>query len=119
MIDNPYMRRQAAKQGIGHAGRKSEARLAKALKGRAQPASGALEGAKGDIVLPEFLLEAKSTQQASMSLKHDWLLKIAHEAQTKRKDPALSISFVNPDGTPARNGEWVMIPLHVFKRMQP
>lgn len=100
---------------IGNAGRASEKRLSKALGGRARPASGAMVGAKGDIALGNTLMESKSTTSASMSLKLDWLVKIGNEARAEGKSPALSVSFTNGAGNPWRDGEWVLIPLHVWK----
>jgi hypothetical protein len=76
-----------------------------------------MPGAKGDIDLGQVLLEAKSTTQASMGVKLDWLLKIAREARAEGKSPALSVSFVDPQGQPSLDGEWVMIPMHRFKEM--
>lgn len=110
----PFLRRQNQHK-IGKAGRKSEVRLAKDLKGRARPGSGNMEGAKGDIDLGAILLEAKSTINASMSLKLDWLLKIAHEARSEGKTPALSVSFVMPDGKAIMDGDWCLVPMYVMK----
>lgn len=114
--DNPYLRR-LAKAGIGASGRASEKRLAKALGGKARPASGAMQGAKGDIDLGPVLMEAKSTVGLSMSLKREWLLKIAGEARSEGKTPALAISFVLENGRPLPDGEWVAVPLSVWKEI--
>ena len=116
MTEIPYILRRQQHR-IGKSGRKSEASLARALGGRARPASGALPGSKGDIDLGAFLLEAKSTTQESMILKMGWLLKIAREAKSEGKCPALSISFVNQDGQPFFEGEWVLVPLYKFKEL--
>lgn len=117
MSENRYLQRKAREAGIGSSGRASEKKLTKTLKGRGRPASGALLGAKGDISAGDFLLEAKSTINGSLGVKHDWLLKIASEARSEHKDPALSVSFVREDGTPHKDGEWVMLPLYVFRRI--
>jgi hypothetical protein len=111
--DNPFLRR-LDKHKIGKAGRASEKRLAKTLQARARPASGAMEGAKGDIDLNDVLLEAKSTTTDSMGLKFEWLSKISREAVREGKSPALMISFVGQDGRPFMNGEWVCVPRHVW-----
>ncbi|MBN7763675.1 hypothetical protein JYP52_21285 [Nitratireductor aquibiodomus] len=113
-MNNPYLKRKQ-KHSIGKAGRASEQRLSRQLGGRARPASGAMEGAKGDIDLGSVLMEAKSTTGLSMGLKRDWLLKIAHEARSEGKNPALAISFVTPDGRPILDGEWVAVPRHVWE----
>jgi hypothetical protein len=114
MTGNPYLDR-IAKRGIGGTGRASEQRLARELRGRARPASGARAGAKGDIDLGTVLMEAKCTAGLSMSLKRDWLLKIAAEARAEQKTAALSVSFVTPDGRPLMDGEWVCVPRHVWE----
>ena len=109
--------RRAAARPVGAAGVKSEKRLAKRLGGRQTPGSGALEGAKGDVVLPDVLMEAKSTTNDSMSLKLDWLAKISGEASNQSKQPALSVTFVTGDGRPRKDGAWVMIPERVWKEL--
>lgn len=110
----PYLLRQQQHK-IGKAGRKSETRLAKALGGRARPASGAMQGAKGDIAFTEFLMEAKSTTSASLGLKHEWLVKIAKEALAVGKRPVLAVSFVLPDGNAIKDGDWCCVPRYVFE----
>ncbi len=116
MNDSPYFRRRTQHK-IGKAGRASEKRIIRDLGGRGRPASGAMEGAKGDIDLGKTLMEAKSTTNASIVLKLDWLAKITHEALGEGKTPALAVSFIQPDGAPMRNGEWVLIPMHRFKEL--
>ena len=113
LTDLPYMVRRNQHR-IGKAGRKSEDRLAKTLGGRARPASGAMPGAKGDLDLGVVLLEAKSTMRDSMIIKLDWLAKIGREARAEGKMPALSVSFVDENGRPRQDGEYVLIPLHKF-----
>jgi len=99
MPELPYMLRRQQHR-IGKSGRNSEKRLTRDLEGRGRPASGAMAGAKGDIDLGSVLMEAKSTTQASMSVKLDWLLKIAREARSEGKSPALSVSFVDRRASP-------------------
>jgi hypothetical protein len=70
---------------------------------------------KGDMEMPNHLLEAKSTTGTQCGLKHEWLSKIAREARAIGKSPALLISFVTGDGRPKPSGEWVVIPLHEWK----
>lgn len=116
MVDIPYLKRKTQHR-IGNAGRKSEARLAKEFGGRERPASGAMVGAKGDIDLGDFLLEAKSTVNASLSVKLDWLIKISKEAMMEGKTPALSVSFVDDDGKAVKDGAWVLIPAYKFHEL--
>lgn len=118
MAGNPYLTRKN-KSTIGRAGIQSEKRLSKSLGGRLKPASGALDGAKGDITVGDTLMEAKSTQKASISIKHDWLLKIAGEALREGKTPALAVSFTDERGIAHRSGEWVMIPKGEWERLKP
>jgi hypothetical protein len=106
--------RIARERRIGKAGLSSEARLARRVQGRLQPASGAMAGAKGDISLPAVLLEAKSTTGGLLPVRHAWLLKIAKEARAAGKLPALAITFTTGDGRPLPDGAWVAIPEWLF-----
>jgi hypothetical protein len=111
---NSFLDRQT--RPIGKAGRKSETSLAKRLGAKLTPASGAAT-AKGDMVLGDVLLEAKSTSAESLGLKRDWLLKIGHEAMMTGRVPALAITFTDKAGTAIRDGSWVLIPEEAFKRL--
>lgn len=97
------------RRNIGDTGRMSEKKVARSLGGRLTPASGAMDGAKGDIVLEDFLIEAKSTVNESVSIKYSWLGKICTEAMMDTKKPALSVRFVTGDGRAVRDGDWVML----------
>ena len=108
MNDNPFIDRQT--RGTHKHGQKSERKTAKRLGGITRPGSGSVDGAKGDIVLTEFLVENKSTEHASMSLKLAWLDKISLEAREEGKAPALAIQFVDKAGNSVPRGRWVMIP---------
>ena len=107
---NPYLKRQQTQRH----GQKAEKRAAKRLKGRLTPASGALVGAKGDIVKRRFLIESKATKDASIRVTLAWLDKIAKEALDAGKDPALLIQFVDASGNPWRGSGWVLVPERVF-----
>lgn len=61
-----------------------------------------------------MLAEAKSTVQLSASIKLEWLNKISKEAAEKGCDPALFLSFVTGSGEPKDNGDWVLVPKHVW-----
>ena len=93
----------------------SEKRVAKDLGMKLTPGSGALSGAKGDAYNIDYRMESKSTIKESLSLKRAWLTKINNEARETNRHPALSLSFVNPDGSPKHNGDWVMIPKEDFE----
>lgn len=96
-------------------GNKAEKKLNKRLGGRQTFASGALVFDKGDIVLPEFRIECKSTVTNTLSVKYGWLNKISSEALDHAKHPALSLQFVHGDGTAKKNGSWVAITEREFK----
>lgn len=89
--------------------RRHEERIAEALKGYTQPASGALPGLKSDVVSSKFKVECKTTQNSSLSIKAEWLQKIDYEAQTSGLRPALAIRF---ERMPVSVGkDWVVISL--------
>lgn len=113
MADSPYEKRLASRTKGSH-GVVSEKKVAKSLGGRLTPASGSMHGAKGDVRVADFLLEAKSTSDQTMRVELHWLQKISHEALSIGKTPALSIRFVNPDGTPKKGGSFVAIPEFLF-----
>ena len=104
---------------IGATGMLAEKRLAKKLKGKLRPSSGAMAGAKGDIDFTECLMEVKSTTSESLSIKHAWLCKISDEALAISKWPALTITFTTGNGKPVMDGEWVLVPLRQWKEIQP
>ncbi len=95
----------------------SEKRASRRLNAILRPGSGALDGAKGDMLVHEFLLESKSTVNASLSVKYDYLCKIAQEAAEQTHYPALLIQFVTPRGRIKDDGGWVMVPERLFKRI--
>lgn len=103
---------------IGETGRKAEKHLTKRLGGRACIGSGNQAGDKGDVNLPEYLVEAKATEADSYSIKLDLLAKITREARAKQKYPAFAVTFVTGNGRPKPFGSWVMVPEHVFNEMQ-
>lgn len=104
-------------------GTTSERRVVKGVGGRLTPASGALKGAKSDGTWDtpsenyRLRLESKATINASMSLKHDWLCKIASEARETNRQPVLVMSFTNGDGRAKKDGDWAMIPLWLLTEL--
>lgn len=101
----------------GDHGERSERRLAKTLRANLTPASGAMRGAKGDFLRKDLMMEAKSTIHASLSVELGWLVKVSEEALAVGKLPALTMSFVRPDGKSKPHGDWVAVPLHVFEAL--
>src|SRR4051812_45976252 len=98
-------------------GTKSERRIARGLKARAQPGSGAITGLKGDSSLANLLIESKSTVHGSISLQKKWLDKITREALAQNKSPALTLSFVRGSGESLPGGDFLVIPLWLAKNL--
>lgn len=113
----PPMLRRAANKDKGVAGRKAETSLALRLGGQLTPGSGALAGAKGDVKKNEFLIENKSSQSASFSVKQEHLHKVYQEALETAKYPALAFQFVNSEGQSQKKDRWVCIPEAAFKEL--
>lgn len=110
-----------------------EQRTARALGGRTTPASGSLDGAKGDVDIEgevfDFLVECKRTSSRSLGLKAMWLNKVTGEAGPLRT-PLLAIQFdesVMRELWSEQRGrgridevaeaDWVAIPLSAFRRL--
>jgi hypothetical protein len=101
--------------------KRHEDRIATALHGRRIPRSGGLawsewdkKTAGGDIKSAEYLIEHKRTENASMSIKLDWLVKVREGAAAASKEPALAITFERGTQPPE---DWVAVPLSVFQRL--
>lgn len=80
--------------------KKQEQRITKSLnqikeEARTQMASGSIWFAKSDVVSKQFQIEAKTKAKAckSISVKKEWMDKVATEAFEARKTPALAFSF--------------------------
>lgn len=95
-------------------GQKSELRVLKDMGAMQTIASGSLDGMKSDGVKNNLRIECKATLKKSISLKHEWLLKIREEALATNKIPVLTISFVNADGESKAGGDFAVIPLYLF-----
>lgn len=98
-------------------GKLFEARVAPKLGARLRPNSGAMVGAKGDMTVRDWLVEAKTTTSKTLPLELGWMVKITEEALASGKTPAIMVSFVLPSGRPVPNCEstWVCMPLQVFE----
>ncbi len=112
-MKSPLERRQAR---IGEAGRRAERHTAKRLGARLTPGSGS-GNLKGDFYTEVMHVEAKSTQNQSISLKLDWLKKITKIGRARAKSPAVTITFTTADGRPKPNGTWVLIPEGLFNEL--
>lgn len=117
---NPFLQRQDLAPKNAH-GKRSEKRIAQTLGARLTPASGATAGAKGDMKHVgdgfKVLMEAKSTVAQTLSVELAWLQKITKEALEKGMTPALTLSFVRPDGNALPHGEWVAVPLWAWQEL--
>ena len=98
-------------------GRDSEKRTAGRLRASLKPASGAMEGAKGDMSTPEYTIEAKATQNLSMSVPLDWWLGVNQYAREQNREPALTLTFVTANGRPRKNGRLVIISEEHFREL--
>ena len=88
--------------------RRQEHGLAKMLRGRTTPASGATPARKGDVQTGKnagyFMAEAKTTSKDSMTLKREWLEKVLCDTVGDGRTPIIEIEF---QATPTR-------PVHRF-----
>ena len=112
---NPFFDRD--KKDKGAHGRKAEKKTSRRLQGVLQPGSGALPGAKGDIVTRQFLIENKTTNGESIRIELDWLLKIYAEALAVGQSPALAFQFVYGSGVSEHRNRWVCISEADFKEL--
>jgi hypothetical protein len=107
-----------------------EKRIAKELGGRRLPNSGARKHSKwrsttarGDVTTPEFHVEHKRTENASLSVKYQWLKNVVEEAHQRGLDPALVLTFQSAEvqyDRPADQrvpADWMLVPVAVMKRM--
>jgi hypothetical protein len=85
-----------------------ESRIAKAVKGRRQKASGALPGNKGDVRSVELLGECKRTDKKSISITLEYLQKITKEAGFYNKIPCVAIEIQSPPKFV--NRDWMLLP---------
>lgn len=119
-MTSPFMRRVKERGTMGH-GRKAEDSFARRVRGNLQPASGAMAGAKGDVVKDtssfSFLVENKATKTKTMSIQRDWCLKIYQEALEQDKVPALAFQFTTDAGHSEKRERWVAVPEHIWKEL--
>jgi hypothetical protein len=93
----------------------AEKDYAEKLGGKRRPASGAIDGCKGDIILDRFLLDLKQTVHGSIHLLRSDLVKIDREAFGENKFPGIICEFAKmADGVP---NSWVCVPFDVFVEM--
>lgn len=94
--------------------KKAEYSMAKLLKGKRVKGSGNQVGHKGDNILPDYLVEVKSTDYKSMILHSEWLIKIENEARGCNRLPVIGINF---NCIPAPFDKWVIMPAIDFAKL--
>ena len=102
---------------LGETGRKAERKAAKRQGARQTPASGAVEGIKGDFGTADVLTENKSTIGSTITLHLDALLKIKNQAMQSGRLPALAFQFTHSDGRARQGGAWVAVPEWVWNEL--
>lgn len=112
----PYLKR-ASNPDKGIAGRKAESNAAKRIGADLRPGSGAMDGAKGDYQIGEFLIENKTSMHASFSVRQEHFRKIYQEALERAMHPALAFQFVNAHGQSEKRDRWIAIPEGLFRQL--
>ena len=109
-----YRKFDADEESVKSKANKNEKRLAKKLGGRRQPASGAIDGYKGDIITKEYLYDDKSTKHFSLPLKFEMLQKLAKEAIDSHREPVLAVTF---DSVKIGEKDFVVIPMSLWQEL--
>lgn len=108
---NPYDETPSNIHGLN-----SEKRVISDMGGTLQIGSGAIDTLKSDGVKDagkhKLRIECKSTINKSISIKHEWLLKIRDEALETGRVPALTLSFVDAKGNGKVAGDWIALPAY-------
>lgn len=94
---------------------RQEDRVADALGGYRQKASGALPGNRGDVKGVELLGECKRTDKKSISITLAYLEKITMEAVSYNRIPAVAIEF--GDTPKLVSKDWVMVPAEFMQEL--
>ena len=100
-----------------------EKETAKALGGHCTPASGALPGKKSDVVVPRNKIlgrspervEAKKTGKKSLSIKVEWLDKIAREAVESGSTPIVALRF---EAAEFAQPDWILMERSFFEDLK-
>lgn len=94
-----------------------ERRVAKKLGGRRHALSGASDKDKGDFSTDLLLGEHKYTGKKSLSIKRDWLEKVAIEAIASRKTPVFAFTFTEWDQSVIVPKDWIAVPLEFLQEL--
>lgn len=96
-----------ANEKTGAQAKRQEKSAAKTLGGRTTVGSGN-KGMKGDVWAGNLMVECKSTDKRSISLKLDWLEKLVREAFQKGREAVLLLRW--DANTTLPPGDWAVIP---------
>jgi Holliday junction resolvase len=72
----------------------------------------------GDLVLPDFWVEHKRTDTATMSIKREWWEKLVEGARTSGREPALLVTFEKKASPSSKPLDLVLLPLECFERLR-
>lgn len=100
------------KETVKSRANKTEADQAKRLGAQKHPASGALDGFKGDYSVKGFLFDSKETVGSMVTLSANDFTKLARDARESGKMPAMVLKINKMPSTVPN--EWVSIPLEEF-----
>lgn len=89
-----------------------EKQLAYKLGGKVTPNSGGTQFGGGDVLLDDWLIEAKTPMkpQTSFSIKEEWIEKAAEQAFEQNKNNSTLAFRFNPDGP-----DYFIIDFNTFK----
>lgn len=115
MLGKPrQINRNLKNNNVKKQSQKNEKTIANKLGGITTPGSGAFTGHKGDIKLDKFLLELKETNNLSISILADHLMKIRKEAIESGKEGCMIYRFNSVKELPK---DWILIPMELFKEI--
>lgn len=102
-------------------GQQTERNILKKIGARRQPGSGAISGFPNDGTKGRWLIEVKSTEKNSLSVKRRWTEDLEENALTRGKVPALILVF-NRRGVSSHYDfrplqEWVAVPRWKFEQL--
>jgi len=90
---------------------KQEKRLAKDLKAKRTPRSGADPTSPNDMVLGNYVIESKATGGASISVKKEWLEQVKQSPINYGKIPTLVLEFTKT------NDKYIVMDIKDFKKI--
>lgn len=89
---------------------KQEKKLAKDIGAKRTPQSGAQDTSPSDMIKGNYIIESKSTQGKSLSVREDWLRTLKYSPMHLGKIPTLIIEFV-------KRGRYIIMAEEDFKKL--